>query len=126
MLEFRFIWKVLNRESNLLKGEMKVQSTGLAERYLEDNEFALNLRMIPALAFIPPQDVIQAFEILSEHLRETYGNEIDQLIDYFEDNYIGRFRRARRRVIPTFQKESWNMFHRTEQEMPRTNNNKEG
>ena len=104
----------------------KLQSVGLQERYIADQEFATHLRMIPALAFLPPQHVIDVFERLSDHIRQTYGADADEVLDYFEDTYIGRFRRNDLRAVPTFAIEMWNMFHRTAQEMPRTNNLIEG
>ena len=48
------------------------------------------------------------------------------MLDCFEDNYIGRFRHNALRRRPTFNIETWNMFHRTDNELPRTNNAVEG
>ena len=42
----------------------KVQSLGLQERYQTDAEFSLLMRMIPALAFVPIDEVINVFEEL--------------------------------------------------------------
>ena len=55
-----------------------------------------------------------------------FAQEVDDLLDYFEDNYIGRFRHNAPRREPTFKIELWNMFHRSDQELPRTNNAVEG
>ena len=44
------------------------------------------------------------------------------MLDYFEDNYISRFRYNVPRRPPTFNIETWNIFHRTDNELPRTNN----
>lgn len=109
--------------SNIWK---KIQSIGMQQRYNEDFELALHMRMIPALAFVPPDQVIDVFERLSDEIRRIYEDEVDQLLDYFEDTYIGRFRRNALRAAPTFSIQMWNMFHRTQQEMPRTNNHIEG
>ena len=38
-----------------------VQNAGLQVRYVEEPEFALQLRMLTALAFLPPQDVVRGF-----------------------------------------------------------------
>ena len=52
--------------------------------------------------------------------------------DYFEDNYIGRLRRQRRRdAIPTratprFSVDFWSVKDRNEVDLPRTNNKLEG
>ena len=104
--------------SNLWK---HIQRFGLQGRYQNDDVFALHLRMLAALAFIPPSTVIEAFGELVDVIRF-----IDQFIDYFEDTYIGRFRRNAPRRQPMFSMELWNIFHRTQDELPRTNNNIEG
>lgn len=44
-----------------IKGK-KNQEVGLQEEYNNNPEFALHLRMIATLAFIPPGNVINAFE----------------------------------------------------------------
>jgi hypothetical protein len=103
-----------------------IQAAGLQERYRTNEEFALHLRMIAALAFVPPDDLVEFFDELCDTIRGTYNEEVDVILDYFEDTYIGRFRRNAPRAPPLFGIEIWNMFHRTHQEMPRTNNHIEG
>ena len=50
-----------------------------------------NIRMIPALAFVPIADTLQSFaNALAQH---CVGNE-QGILDYFETNYIGEFRRV--------------------------------
>ena len=75
--------------SNMWK---RIQQSGLQERYINDPEFALHLRMISALAFLPPNDVQNSFDQLAALIRNQYGNATDGVLDYFEDNYVGRFR----------------------------------
>ena len=65
--------------------------------------------MIPALGFIPPNDVVDAFERLTDVIRNQYADETDGLLDYFEDTYIGRFRRNAARAIPIFPIHMWNV-----------------
>jgi len=79
-----------------------------------------------ALAFLPPQDVIAGFEELSDAIRYHYNDKADDLLQYFEGTYIGRFRRNAPRRPPMFQIELWDMFHRTHDELPRTSNSVEG
>ena len=55
--------------------------------------------MIPALAFIPPNYVADAFERLTDFIRNQYGNATDGVLDYFEDTYIGMFRSSRPEVF---------------------------
>ena len=44
--------------------------------------------MIPALAFIPPNDVVNAFERLINLIRNQYEDVADRVLGYFEDTYI--------------------------------------
>ena len=78
--------------------------------------------MLSETAFLPPNDVIHIFEELVDHLRNAYNGDADNLLEYFEDTYIGRYRRNAPRRQPTFPIQLWNMFHRTENELHRTNN----
>ena len=71
--------------SNIWK---KIQSTGLHVQYNNDQEFTLHLQIIPALVFIPPNDEVDAFERLTDLIRNQYGDATDGVIDYFEDTYI--------------------------------------
>ena len=104
----------------------RIQQSGLQERYINDPEFALHLRMISALAFVPPDDVQNSFDQLAALIRNQYGNGADKVLDYFEDNYVARFRVNAPRGIPTFPIDFWNMFHHTDDELQRTNNAVEG
>ena len=61
---------------------------------MTDDEFKTNIRMIAALAFVPTDDIYEAFDTLSD---QCLGNEAF-VIDYFEINYIGKLRRGRRRA----------------------------
>ena len=105
--------------SNLWK---RIQRVGLQERYNNDANFANTLRMIAALAFVPPQDEINYFEQLSGHIRIEYGDDCDEVLQYMEDNYIVRLRVNAPRRAPTFSIRIRNMFHQTFDELPRTNN----
>ena len=100
----------------------KIQSNGFNQRYLEDKEFSIAMKMIAALALVPACDVEKSFESLCAFLPpETYP-----LQDYFEDTYLGRPCRRGRRREPLFGIELWNMYNRTADELPRTNNAVEG
>ena len=65
--------------------------------------------MIAALAFVPMADLSQ----------QCVGNE-QVILDYFETNYIGEFRRGRRRD-PRFPHNLWNIHRRVVLVLPRTN-----
>ena len=56
-------------------------------------------------------------------VRNTYNrNGIDVILDYFEDTYIGIQRRGRPRDVPMFPIRIWNMYDKTQDDLPRTNN----
>ena len=42
----------------------KIQAEGLTTRYQQDKEFALKLKMLPCLAFVPENDVIDSFNMI--------------------------------------------------------------
>ena len=101
----------------------RIQHVGLQQRYSNDQELALHLRMLCAIAFLPTADVIQGFEELVHEMRNIYKNEVDELLDYFEED---RFRRNAPRRPPSFALDFWNMFIRTDDELPRTNSSVDG
>ena len=109
--------------SNIWK---KIQHFGFQQMYNEDQEFTLHNVMLCAVAFMPPDNVIAGFEELSDLIRDTYQGEMDDLLDYFEETYFGWYRRNAERRPPLFVLNLRNIFHRTFDELPRTNNHVEG
>ena len=102
------------------------QYLGLSQTYNQEEDFALHIRMLPALAFLPAGDFIKGFEELVDTIRVLYDDVVDDLLQYFEDTYIRRYRRNTPRRPPLFAINLWNMFKRTDDELPRTNNSAEG
>ena len=88
-----------------------VRSLDLQERYQSDAEFALQVRMVAALAFVPVADVVNSFK----ELQDKVQSDLTPVLDYFEDNYIGRKRRRVRANSP-FAHAVWNVHERAEQE----------
>ena len=78
----------------------------------------MRMRMLIALAFVSTADIESAFD----DLVATLPSEATTVVNYFEDNYIGRPSRrgqCRRALFPiTF----WNCHDRVNQGLPRTNN----
>ena len=89
--------------------------------YVNDADFALECRKSAALVFVPEAEVVRVFEELVDSLPEA----LQPITDYLEDTYIGRLGRRQRRQ-PRFAITLWNMYERTVQELPRTNNAIEG
>jgi len=72
------IWRRLQRISEARK------------RYCSDPDFARNCHMIGALAFVPPEDVVTAFEKLEQSDFIAENDCLMELLCYFEANYIGK------------------------------------
>ncbi|KAI6649667.1 hypothetical protein LOD99_6671 [Oopsacas minuta] len=99
----------------------QIQSIGLATLYLEDEEFAIQMKMSVSLALVPEFEVIDCFTILMGNFPES-GKEV---AEYFEVNYIGKRREDQSRRIPRFPIRIWNMFTRVRSRLLRTNNSVE-
>lgn len=83
-----------------------------------------NIRLLCALAFIPAEKVVEVFEDLTEN--QVFMDEAQQIVNYFEDVYIGRPDRRNKRKQPLFQIEMWNCFSSVTMDLPKTNNKMEG
>ena len=101
----------------------QVQQLGLTQEYCSSVQFKQRVKMLTCLAFLPVEDVVLGFESLQVLYEDNVI--IQPLIDYFEDNYIGREKRAKR-AVPRFPINTWNCHERTIKGKPRTNNFLEG
>ena len=100
----------------------KIQSEGLTAIYQEDREFLIKLKMLPSLAFVPEEDVVDCYNILMTDFPESALN----VAVYFEETYIGKRLPDNSRRIPPFPIRIWNIFERVREQLPRTNNAVEG
>ncbi|XP_068222825.1 uncharacterized protein [Palaemon carinicauda] len=104
---------------NLIKQN---ESMGHMISYNTNADFALQVKMILALKYVPLNNPDRHVEALASHLRE----ELVPLLNWFEDNYIGRpNRRGIGKRASLFPTDIWNMFERTLQGEDRTNNHAE-
>lgn len=101
-----------------------IQSNGLKQRYETDADFALSLKMLSALAFVPVHAVIRAFEELCDS--DVIPLEAQPVVDYMEDTWIGRPDRRLVRRPPQFPHEMWNVYQAVLEDLPKTNNSVEG
>src|SRR5438132_4762905 len=105
----------------------KIQSFGLATQYGTDENFSLSIRQIPALAFLNPSEIPEAFDQLKNDIPE----EANRVVQWFEDNYVhGRVRRTLRngniiRDAPMFPPLFWSVVDNIEYTFPRTINSVE-
>ena len=102
----------------------KLCEFGLKSHYDTDAQFALNIRMLSALAFLPPNRVVEGFNMLIDS--EIIPHEAENVLDYFEDTWIGRPDRRGRRRGPKFNIDIWSCYDRVEKDLPKTNNSVEG
>jgi hypothetical protein len=105
----------------------RVQMSGLSSRYGNDENFSLLIRHIPALAFLPPDDIPAAFD----QLKNNIPVEANGVVQWFEDNYVyGRIRRVLRdgnvvRALPLFPPIFWSVVDNIDYAFPRTQNSVE-
>ena len=99
-----------------------LRSLGMTHSYNNDAEFALKTKMILALCFVPVEDM----DIYVDALSEFLPDDLQELLNWFEDSYIGRANRNRRgRRPPPFPMDTWNLYHRTLNKEDKTNNHAE-
>lgn len=93
-----------------------IVEAGLKQIYSEDSNFAWHMKFLYALAFVPKDKVIAAFELIIALPFFEYDEskpfcvEIQSVVDYFESTYIGRCvgsQGARRKAL--FPIDLWNM-----------------
>lgn len=105
----------------------KVNEIGLKNAYETDDVVRGFVRCIPALAFVPLEDVDEAFELLADTKPDV--DHIDELLTFFEHTYIrGRRLRGRGQSYgrALFQTDLWNQQAGTVEGIARTNNSVEG
>lgn len=100
---------------NILK---KISTLGLQNHYNTDAQFALNARMIFAMAFVPLQKIEEALHFLQEEV----DDELMPVLDYFEDTYMDRRLANNCRRVAMFPYAIWGCYERTISRRDRTNN----
>lgn len=106
----------------------KVNEIGMKQAYENDNIVREAVRCIPALALVPEDDVIDAFELLSDDIGEVH-EQMPELLSYFEHTYIRGRRRAGRNAQygpSLFSIERWNQHQAAADGIARTTNSVEG
>lgn len=101
-----------------------IQLTGHKVEYDTNPDFALRIRMLSALAFVPLELVETFFnKYCEENILPAHAQDI---LYYFEDTWIGRPDRGNRRRPPRFPLRLWNCYETVLQGLPKTNNSIEG
>ncbi|XP_025406828.1 uncharacterized protein LOC112680829, partial [Sipha flava] len=87
--------------------------------YNNNADFALSVKIITAIAFVKIDDIDKVVDELAEYLPD----ELQDLLDWFEDNYIGRKNRSKSGRRPAlFPPILWNVHDRVINDQDRTNN----
>ena len=76
------------------------------KKYEDDFDFPSGIHKTAALAFTNPNAVVEAFVQLSIRLDDQFQS----MLDYFEDNYIGRFRENGSHVYVPYLRLNTGMF----------------
>ncbi|XP_075066204.1 FLYWCH-type zinc finger-containing protein 1 [Mixophyes fleayi] len=104
-----------------------IQAAGLSQLYGLDTGFALLMRHLQALAFLPANEIPAAFEELKRHLPD----KAEAVVKYFEENFVlgkccERTRRQSKRTAPLFPPSIWSVHENNSLGIPRTSNKLEG
>ena len=106
----------------------KVQNLGLGQRYKADDAFAVRVRRLLGLAFVPVDQVHDHMDLILEE--EVPKEELMELLRYFRDTYVGQrlmTRGQQSTILPAqFPPSTWNLYDRVKNDLPRTNNSLEG
>ena len=81
--------------------------------------------MLCTLAFLPT-NLINCFVALCPETRNNFNADADDLLEYFMNTCIGRFFEIALYSDPLLFINLWNMFNKTDQELPWINNSIEG
>jgi len=68
-----------------------------AEKYKQDPDFKLHIKALLSLAFVPKEKVEESFDKLVDSDFFSVHDFLQPLLDYMEDNWIGRMTRNARR-----------------------------
>ena len=105
----------------------KVSEIGMKRAYDEDDELRVMVRCLAALAFVPTESVVEAFEILEDSMPPH--DSMNELLSYFESTYV-RGRRLRGRGESygpaMFAIKTWNQRDAAVEGIARTTNAVEG
>jgi hypothetical protein len=97
-------------------------------RYTADDEYALCIRQLGALAFVPVNDVVAAFEALvASEFFVVNADELEDILDYVQRTWIGRpaVIAGGARRAPRFSHRLWNCYTAMLNGQARTNNSVE-
>ncbi|XP_069058743.1 uncharacterized protein [Pleurodeles waltl] len=105
----------------------KIQNSSLVEEYLSSSKLQFELRKLTALCFVPPDRIDEFYTAITEsEFFIQNKDKLAQLLNYFEETWIGHLSRSRRRRKPRFHMEWWNCYTTCLEGGAKTNNAIEG
>lgn len=111
----------------------RVQQHGLQKKYFEDASFALKIRHLIALAYLPPEDIPNAFNLLKDKVLPQ-DSSTENIIQWFETTYVKGKQTSRTSTDnkltiyttpPLFSPDIWSVHYNNEHNLPRTQNSVE-
>lgn len=96
-----------------------IQTNGLQVPYTNYENFAFELRLLIALAFVPEGNVIEAYdqliatEFYADETESEYKQQIQILLNYFQSTYLFAIDRTGKRKDPLFPIKIWNVYEST-------------
>ena len=99
----------------------------ILENYSTVPDFALHLKQIAALAFVPPGDVCATYtKLLNTEFFNVNDNLLQRFLTYVETTWIGVLDRRQKRREPLFSIDLWNCYASVLNDLNKTNNHCEG
>ena len=103
------------------------QHPAIFDQYRQEPDFALSMKMLAALAFVPPTAVEMAYdELMDTDFFQHHEDILRPFLNYFESTWIGSFDRRQRRRPPLFEISLWNCYQSVLEGLGKTNNACEG
>ena len=100
----------------------------MKSRYESQPEFRKRVHLFGSLAFVPQNQVIDAFEALQLELSEFLDadQDLEDYVAHFEQSFIGRLNRDMTRREPKYSIQEWSQYQNVMNRQQRTNNRIEG
>ena len=103
------------------------QHPSICEEYRDDADFALHLKMLAALAFVPPSKVPEGYDnLMASKFFEENEVLLRPFLNYFESTWVRSFNRKHEPRSPIFDPELWSCYESVLNGMGKTNNTCEG
>lgn len=105
----------------------KIQSCHLATKYGKDSDFSLKLRHMISLAYLPPEEILEAFTMLKDNV---FPEEAEAVVEYLEKYYVVGKIHSRvtetgvsvTKTSPIFPPTLWSVHRSNTLHLPRTQN----